>query len=256
MKRGRIPTKLAAFVTYVIVVNDYLHVIVPGGTDPRGITLGLTTAELSALDVFAKKLMSGDAAHPGIWDLHSNKDTKTQGTAARMKKIKKEFEDFFRPLLNRMNASSTISEDDRITLCLSDPVTHHSRPVDKITAHCYPVIQLLGGGEIQMKCRSSIDSGRASINPEADALTIAYRIDHQPNQPVDSASATLTKVKRTQIDNPDDGTTKVTFTKASFVLELGGTNSGCTLQYYCRWIKSKYPNLAGPWTGPFSLTIS
>jgi hypothetical protein len=256
MKRGRIPRKLAAFITYVIVVNDYLHLTKPGDTDERGIVLGMTTNELAWLKTFVKLLMSGDPANPGIWDLHSNKDTKTHATAAKMVDAQKEFGIIFRPLLNRMNVSSSITVDDRIAMCISDPVTKHTRPTEKLTGSCYPSTQLLGGGSIKFACRPSKDSGRASKLPGSDALIIAYRIDPQPNQPAAASNELASKVKRQQIDNPDEGTTKLTFTKAKFTLELGVTHAGCTLWYYCRWIKSKYPDLSGPWTGPFSDTIS
>ena len=63
-KPTRIPKKLAEFIAYITLVNTYLHETLPGGTTSRGIHLGMTTAQLTALDNFVTSLVSGDHANP------------------------------------------------------------------------------------------------------------------------------------------------------------------------------------------------
>jgi hypothetical protein len=248
MKRGRIPGKMAAFVTYVIVVNDYLHMIESGATNPRGIILGMTTAELAALDAFALSLMSGDPAHPGIWDLHSHKETKTQVTSADMAKAKKEIGQFFRPLLNRMNTSAELTGKDRVALQLSDPVTTHKTPEKRISEQCFANIKMLGGGDLLFECRFNNDSKRTGKPALADAVEFAWCQEVTASDSTESDSPT--------VPDPDTVANRSISTKASFFHALGGNYVGKRVHMWFRWINTKHPNLSGSWSVVNSPVVS
>ncbi len=241
MKRNRIPSTWEKFITYIIVVNDYLHSTLPGDTEKRGIVLGMTTAELTALANFVKSMVSGDPVNPGIWDLHKNKDTKTQKTTAEMKQAKKEFGAFFRPLLNRMNLSANIKVGDRIPLEISDPNPSRKVPKLPIEALCFVYVILMGHGVLKAVCRQLIDGSRASRPATANGVEVAYAIAVESS---DSADATPI----TSIPEPDTIETRRVSSKPRFTLTLGPEYVGKTVYMYFRWVNTKYPNLAGNWS--------
>jgi hypothetical protein len=253
---GRIPKKLAAFITYVIIVNDYLHTIAPGGTDPRGILLGMTTAELLALKNSFEKLMSGDPANPGIWDLHSNPNTKNKITRTNMVNAMKEFGVFFRPILNRINVSLVITAADRETLNIAPPVIGRKQQKVKIADVCHVKITPLIGGDIKLRFSSTTDASRASKAAGSNAVELAQRVDKPLDKSTDGgANETIGKVKYNALANSEDGTYKTIHTKALFIVQLGTDNTGNYYQFFARWIHTSNPGIAGSWTGPFVVLI-
>jgi hypothetical protein len=253
MSKGRIPKKLLAFITYIITVNEYLHSTLPGDSDKRGIVLGMTTDELTTLDNFVKSLISGDPANPGIWDLHKNPDTKTRKTRKDIVQLMKEFRSFFQPVLNRIAVSLKITNGDRLVLNIADPVTSRTRQKVQIAEYCYARTTPMKSGDIKVRFSTTTDASRASLAPGANGVEIAMRIDVPATKTPESGGDTASKVK--YLEHADDGTTKVIYTTASFILKLGGENTGNILQFFSRWIHTSNPGIAGSWTGPFSSLI-
>jgi hypothetical protein len=246
-KNGRIPKTLAKFITYIVNLGVYLHLIPQGGTDPRGITLGMTTAELAAYKAFVKLFVSGDPANPGFWDLHSNPDKKNKLTRLNMLQAMKEFGIFFRPLLNRINVSPNITNEDRTIMNIAIPKTgKREKRTLPISDLCHVKIVPGINGDIRLSFSTTPDS-RASKAEGADAIEIASRID----APADPA----TKIKYKPLNSANDGTSSSIHTKANFILKLGSENSGNYYQFYCRWTNTKNPVIAGSWTGPLVVLI-
>ena len=211
--------------------------------------------QLFAFSDFSRKWRSGDAANPGVYELHLNLETKNKVTRANVVKIQTEFSEFFRPILIRISGSPNITSDDRIALNIAEPFTSHSHPATPIEQRCFPSVIMMGGGMVKFKCYQTINSGRAGLPELANGLVLAYRIDLPIVAPDSSPEKTKSKVIRPEFAGPDDNTTKITQTKAIFTLELGSDNACCILQFYCRWINSVHPELNGPWTGPYSEAI-
>jgi hypothetical protein len=92
-------------------------------------------------------------------------------------------------------------------------------------------LQPLGGGDIQVKCRSAHDSSRPSIVEGADSVLYAYQIGGTPP---------------TSANN--QGLTKIIDTKAAFTIHTDPSSSGKTLYIFFRWYNTKHPELSGPWS--------
>jgi hypothetical protein len=252
MKNSRIPVKQYLFVQYVLKNNKYLHEIVSGGALTRGEILGLTTAELLSLNAYELKLVSGDPLNPGFWDLHANKETKNYKTRMQFLDVKKEFGDFYRPLLNRMSGSAAITIADRLVLNIAIPGTSHHKPTTKIQELCYANVVILGRGDVRFLCRSTSDSSRSSRPASSNGPEIAYLLIAPTSASGDSANG----AKKSLLPDPKLGFTHVILTKAIFTLELGVEYAGYTMQYYLRWVNTKYPNLAGTWSAMGSIIVS
>jgi hypothetical protein len=252
MKKNRIPVRQYLFVQYVLKNNKHLHEIPSGGTLTRGEILGLTTAELLSLNAYELKLVSGDPLNPGIWDLHANKETKTHKTRMQFLEIEKEFGNFYRPLLNRMSGSAAITVADRLVLNIAIPGGPHHKPTTKIQELCYTNVICLGRGDVKFFCRSTSDSSRSSKPDSSNGPEIAYLLIPPTAASGDSNGST----KKSSLPDPKLGFTHVIFTKAIFTLELGVEYAGYTMQYYLRWVNTKYPNLAGTWSVMGSIIVS
>jgi hypothetical protein len=256
MKTYRIPVALYKFVQYVQRNNDYLNTVQEGDTEKRGKVLGLTAEELATLAEMFRSLVSGDPATPGIWDLHSNKDTKNALTRQQMLSIISEFKKFYRPLLNRMSGSALIIEHDYLVLNIAMPVTSHSHPTVQIPEKCFTNVIMLGTGDVKFECRSSSDTKRASRPEGSNGVEISYRLDPPIAPEAEGSGNSAIKVVRTQLAHPNDGTTRAIFTKAIFTMKFGGEYSGYYLQFFIRWINTIYPELAGSWSSVIGTTIS
>jgi hypothetical protein len=256
MSTGRIPRVITAFIIYIVLVDDYLHSTQPGDTDPRGIVLGLTADELATLKAFVKSFISGDPAHPGFWDLHKNKQTKTSTTRQNMDDAMKSFGAFFRPLLNRVAASLPITNGDRDTLNIAHPVTSHKKPETVIVAKCFAEVVMLGQGKLKFACRASKDIARSSKAEGSDAVEIAYSSLPFIMVAAGDPSLTAGKVRPRSLSGPDDGTTKEIYTKAIFQKKFPDSEIGNLLQFFLRWINTKHPDLNGPWSQVNGIVIS
>jgi hypothetical protein len=249
-QQRRIPATLPEFDAHLKNVNNYLHKVNEGTTLMRGIILGMTAEELVTLSHFKQVWTSGDPEHPGVWDLHFDKDKKNVLTRKNVLQVMKDFSEFFRPLLNRMNGSANITITDRQALRIAAPVTKRSRPKLEISEKCWTMAKLIGGSRIRFRCRTTTDSSKPSLPPRADAVEIAYRIDLPYN-----FDANGKKIPGIIIANAEHGTTKHISTRASFYMEPGLEYLGYKMQFYSRWINIRYPKLNGPWTGPSSIII-
>jgi hypothetical protein len=255
-KQGRIPMKLETFITFIVLVDEYLHTILPGSTDARGIELGMTTAELAALKDWVKKFISGDPTHPGIWDLHKSKQTKTHTTRQNMVDSQKLFAAFFRPMLVRMSGSALITNGDRDTLNIAHPVTTHIKPTTPIKEQCVIGIKMLGQCKVKFVCKAIEDEARASKPEGANAVEIALL-----SRPVITTEPTKDnilagKVRPKSMLGPSEASSFRIFTKAIFIIQFPDTDLGNDLQLFGRWINTNYPDLAGPWSGLYSRIIS
>jgi hypothetical protein len=256
MKRERVPKRNADFVDYVMTGDTYLHKTESGSTDPRGKILGMTTQELTVYADFAAKLVSGDHLNPGIWDLHSNKETRTQVTSAMLRKTKKEFNKFFRPLLNRMNTSTALNENDRIALRLSDPVESRKKPSLRIPETCFVNVTILGHGQLKFECRKNNDGKRSGRPVDANAVEGAYcKLVPDTTDAEQSGSSESTPAS-TKFPQPDTIHNRIISTKAGFMLSLDESYVGESVLLWFRWINTMHPELAGNWSAVVSVVVS
>ncbi len=246
---GRIATTYPEFDKDIKKFYNRANLLEEDGITLRGITLGLSTADMATLKNFSFKWTCDDPDTPGLYDLLQDSTKRLGTTPAAVKLLIKDFKVFFQPCLNIIAASRKIDLDDRAAFNIAPPVTTHSEPKDPITVDCYALTAMLGSGKVKYRCRTTTDGKRASKPKNADAVELAYRID-PPYVPADSASGDPVSKVKNPLASADDKTTKAIFSKASFIFEAGQINIGNVLQYYTRFINTKHPNLNGPWTGP------
>ena len=251
MSRSRIPDSILPFNDWILLFYQFIFSFLPDGITHKGISLGLLMDEMNKVKDMTLLWASGDPANPGIYDLHRDKRTKTPVTRVKVVNFMKDYKAYVNPLLLRMSGSPVITSDDRAVLNIAEPVTSHSTTHTPIEEKCYTLVEAVGGGSAQVSCKFESDATRSSIPETADAVEIRYRLDAPVLEEVPGdGDIPGTKLKRTTLESPDDGTTKEIFTKARFKLKFGADKAGFTLHVYARYIHTKRPGLEGDWTGP------
>ena len=241
MGHSRIPETLPKYNVYIVNADNHLNSIPKGESIKRGLTLGLNAEDLNQLNKFRRQWRTDDSDKPGVYEIHTNPQTKGKYSRINVLNHMNEFGKFFRPLLNIISANLKITSNDRLILNITQTKSKYKRRTSPIKEGCFPTVRHLGGSWIEFGFRSEDSSSRPKKPEGASAVEIAYRLDPPPSG----------NENKHLISNPEDGTTKIYYTKAIFPYEFGEDNIGCYLQYYCHWINHTHPNLNGPWTGPF-----
>jgi hypothetical protein len=177
-------------------------------------------------------------------------NTRTKNVVANLLTKETELKNLLRNIYNDIPDRLWTTED-RLSLNrktgLPRTVTHHQT---QITEPCNSYAEVLTGGELKICCHSLPDQTHSSMNIQANAVEIAYRINHVQIDPGDGHRF------YPQIQHFNDGTTKAIHTRSKFIMKLGVENAGSQFQYYMRWTLIRNPQLAGPWTGPFTCIIA
>jgi len=231
----RVPRKLGAFDQYIRRVIAFLI----AGSPTNGSRLLLTAAEIAQAQGFLTLWYTGVAASPGMWELHSNPNTKNKATRKGVVKIIKDFAAFFSPILNRVNGCSAITATDRLILNIADPNSLRTRHIESNEDLINFMLVSKGGGDVRVICRTSTDSKRASKSPLADSVEIFYKVGDP--LPISTDDVTLDFFIST---------------RASFTLSLGTANLTKKLYVFARWYNTKHPELAGHWSSIEQVVIS
>ena len=236
MSSSRIPRGIDSFNTYINNTNTYMLVAI-AAAPPNWTRLGWTSSEMGQWTAtvalwnplyakYSDKKASRTAVITG--QLH----TIIKNTAQLDKTIH---------LLDRIASSSVVTAADMTTFHIKKGVlasaASHSHTA--LTDVVYSGFSALGGGDVQVKCRSAHDSKRPSITDGATCVQYTYLV-----APVAVAPA----VAVVPTSPLDVSLTKESSTKASFILHAGADNSGKNLYVYFRWYNAKHPELAGPWS--------
>lgn len=217
----RIPTVIAEFNAYIGNTHTYLQ----AGTPANYLRLGLTLADATAWS---------DATEEWA-ELYTNYINPLTSTSIIVEKIRNAMHDFraiANPMLAVIAANPVATDDDAGVFNLVLNRNHHAptHPTTPITATVMTEAKPIGGGDLLVTCRDMTDDSRASKNPQADSVQVAYKIDG------------------TAPEGANDGTTKEIYTKARFLMHLGSENAGKKIYLYFRWYNTKHVNLAGPWS--------
>jgi len=142
-------------------------------------------------------------------------------------------------------------EDRDITRRKTGLEKTHVIPTTPIKEDCYCVVTKAPNGYFTFEVFFKQDTPRASRPDSADALEIAYVVTAGSVRAIDGFEDRVQKTCK----NPNDHTTSHISTKARFDLAIDPELKAFDLTFYLRWVKTKYPNLAGKWCGPFTEMI-
>jgi len=237
------PTTKEGLYTYLLAVIAYLIL--------NKTRLLITDANMDALSALygAPDTQDTYLYYYTLWADEAKSRTKTVITSltSNEKKIKK----LLSAIYNDIPDSVWIDADrDTLHRKTGLPIVK----TDKKTAikeQCFCSIELIGGGKIQLRFKSTTDASRASLPELADGVMIASTV----SKPLDKEEAGENELKYIPLKGAEEAANFDFHSKASFELDFGSTNTGNYLQFFARWTNSKHPELAGPWTGPNVISI-
>ena len=154
MDKNRIPYALNRFDGYIVSADSYLNSLSTDGITTKGEKLDMTLDELTKLHDFRIKWSCDDLLHPGIFDLHTNPNTKTATTRATIDNLMSDFRLFFRPVLTRISVSRNINAETRALLRIAAPITNRTRHQTAINESCIVQDFPIGGGKMKIICRT------------------------------------------------------------------------------------------------------
>ncbi|MEI7426281.1 MAG: hypothetical protein WCK16_05185 [Candidatus Moraniibacteriota bacterium] len=256
-KKGtRIPREFYKFDPYTGQVKTWASSLLDDGITKRGIHVGMTELQITALNSHTAEWRSGDPEHPGAYEIHLINPKALGGTTPKIKEVQRSYIDFLDPILTVINVNTNMTNEDRDVLNLAYPDPVYTHPTIPIASQVFARVIPKGNFRLQVKGYTAADASRASLAAGADSMRIAYRKD-----PIELEIDPIThlpipgKIKRNLIKSPQDGTTIISFTSATALWQVEGGATGDFLQFYVCWFNSKHPNLAGPWCGPYSESL-
>ncbi len=144
------------------------------------------------------------------------------------------------------------TDDDRnITRRKTGLEKTHVIPTTPIKEDCYYIVTAAPNGYFTFEVFSANDTPRASKPESADALEMAYVVTESKVRLITGFEDRVQKTCK----SPTDHTASHISTKARFEIEIDPELKAFDLTFYLRWVKTKYPNLAGKWCGPFTAMI-
>ncbi len=235
-KDSRIPRNHPKFDLYIKTAVAFLQ---GGGTPNNGIRLGLTAADITQAQSMLAIWYTGNAASPGIYEQHTNPNTRTKVTTRLVKEFIINFSAFFRSLLNSMAGNKAITPADRAMLNIAAPNPARSQQRLALVNTVYFEGKPIGGGELKVYCRTVKGSKRGSKAPGSDSVELSYKLgDPAP----------------TGGDDPNNK--HEIFSRAEFIMPFGASNAGQKVHLFARWINSKHKQLAGPWSPVTSVFLA
>lgn len=233
----RISRAVILFNAQICSINSRLQAVsADWGNQPRYQYLGIDASIATEIQNRANHWSSD------LFPKYQNPLTKdsVDGSRGPVQLFIRDFRQLANPVLDRIAASDHANYDDEIAfnLVLKKNRKGPSRPTVPIDATCSLSLHHLGARAFRCQVRKPSDAiGRANIprNEGVDQVELAYFI-------VERSAGQVPNI------NPDSIRTRVFFTRAIFDFHVGTEFSACHMIVFARWINSRYPHFAGPWS--------
>jgi hypothetical protein len=136
--------------------------------------------------------------------------------------------------------NSSVLDEDRRRMLLTVRDTEPT-PRGKIDVIPYVNLKSIGGGDVQVRCRTEKDQTRASMHPLADAIECHYTTVPVGEMPPEGQK----NAKNTQVSM-----------KARFTISLGDEQAGQRFYGFFRWANQSNPANSGPWSPALTVAIA
>ena len=177
----------------------------------------------------------------GLYNIIKDKKNRTSAKVGLFHDCRKRFAKAWRLFHKEWVAfNSAISRDDMIILVGKDYDTSHS-PHPAITEIPYPLLRVIGGGDLDARCRVTQDQTKASMLSTANL--VEYRF-------------ALIEVGDIPPANPEDYPKKDVSSRARFVIHAGAQNDGKKFWAIFRWVNTHKPAQVGPWSDSINVTVA
>jgi len=195
-------------------------------------------------DAAVDALVSRRQEYEPLYHKSQVKQNRTSGDVFSHRDIRKTYEKEIREFVNayiRYNPAITSDKKVEMSLTIRD-----TEPSPKPKINDIPIVGLmpLGGGWIDVRCRTETDQTRDSMHPDANVIECRYTL--VPIQPG----------VRKPWPNLDDCKEVITSTKAHFIIKCGDTDAGKHFYGFFRWVNLTNPANSGVWSNAKTVVIA
>lgn len=183
-----------------------------------------------------------------IYPKYTNLSTRTKTITAQKNQLKRDFSNFAKQPLKRIDASENITPEDRDIFNLPLRDTTPTRR-GAITDVPFGSLVGKGGGMMEVRARRESDATRSSKHPLADAVELRYLILNDSTTPPDEGSGG-------DFPSPEDCRNSVSSKSALWRVSLGSAARGKTVLGYLRWVNLSNPANNSGWSMPMVGIIS
>lgn len=222
--------------------DDYIRNttnVLETGTPAGSVRLGLTTPENDAWIAFRDAWIV-------LYPKYTNISTRTSIITQQKNNLKKDFREFAKIPLKRIDVSPNITEEDRGTFNLPVPDTTPTRR-GAITDVPFGSLKGKGGGMLEVRARREVDATRSSKHPLADAVEFRYIV---------LGSGASLPDEGGDIPLPDDCPNIVSSKAALWRISLGAAARSKKVIGYLRWVNLTNPANNSGWSLPLFGVIS
>jgi len=189
----------------------------------NAVAWGVPPAEVTALT-------TRRAAYEPLYHTAQNKTTRNRTDVLAHRQMRDRYEKEIRTFVRKYGdfLSDTAKRDLGLTIRDLEPT-----PRGKIDVIPYVNLKAIGGGEVQVRCRTERDQTRASMHPLADAVKVRYTLMPVGEVPPEGQQT----AKKSQVSR-----------KARFTISLGDEQAGQRFYGFFRWVNLSNPANSGPWS--------
>lgn len=236
----RVPQKDSEFDSYIRNTAAVLAEGTPTGAD----RLGLSTEEATQWAEYTTSWVE-------IYAKYTDPAKRTTAVTNSKNAVKKNFTEFARIPLGKIDLSDAITSEDRSTFRLPERDTTPTArgPITEV-----PIgnIKGTGGGIVEIRARRTTDASRPSLHPLADAVELKYLImedtNNDPNNPNPNRNG--------GVPTPDDCPFTVTSKSALWRVDTGTKYLGKRMIAFMRWVNLSTPANNSGWSDLMTTIIS
>jgi len=224
--------------------DDYIRnttTVLETGTPAGSVRLGLTTAENDDWVAFRDAWIV-------VYPKYTNLSTRTKTITSQKNQLKKDFSNFAKQPLKRIDASENITPEDRDIFNLPLRDTTPTRR-GAITDVPFGSLTGKGGGMMEVRARREVDATRSSKHPLADVIELRYKIMDNGSTPPDQGGDD-------DFPTPENCPNIVSSKSALWRVSLGSAARGKSVLGYLRWVNLSNPANNSGWSLPIIGIIS
>jgi hypothetical protein len=195
-------------------------------------------------------LVNHRTVYEPLYHKSQEKRSRTSGDVFRHREERRAYEKDIRAFVNaHIRFNDLISRSERVSLGVP---SRDTEPTPKPKINDIPIVGFnsMGGGTIEVRCRTETDQTRDSMQRDADVIEVRFAMlpVHPQVQPGSG--------KRIEFSSPDECPEVRTSTKAHFFIQCGVKNAGQCFYGFFRWANQTNPANNGPWSNAQTVVIA
>ena len=186
-------------------------------------------------------LVARRAEFEPLYTIAENKTTRRRADVVAFRESRKLYEKEIRAFVKAwLTANPWVTDEQRSEMALTIRDTEPS-PHPVITDIPIVALRVIGGGDIEARCKALKDQTRPSMHPAANLVDYRYvMLEIGDIPPADT----------------EDYQKRDVSSRAKFIIHAGAKNEGKRFYAVARWVNTTKPKQEGPWSEAITVVIA